>query len=76
MRRSLVLSIATLLGAAAIPAAQAVQSPVDLPVLHPGVERGGYSLSKLAPAKPSGKILDGAISDWTGESPRFGGTIV
>lgn len=76
MRRSLVLSIATLLGAAAIPAAQAVQSPVDLPVLHPGVERGGYSLSNLAPAKPSGKILDGAISDWAGESPRFGGTIV
>ena len=59
-----------------MPVAQAVQSPVELPVFHPAVERGGYAIEELPRSRPTGKTIDGAIDDWVGESPRLGGTVV
>lgn len=49
---------------------------MDLPVVHPGVARGAYTYESLEPVAPTPKVIDGNISDWTGESPRFGGTVV
>ena len=48
----------------------------DVPVLAREVPRGVLLTSPADPADPSRKVVDGDISDWTGDISRFGGTAI
>lgn len=53
--------------------------PVDgvtLPVARAEVMRGGGVLQGLARKRPTDKTIDGSRTDWGGQLPGFGGTIV
>jgi len=73
-------SIAAVIAAGAGTTAGASPSiPVDgvtLPVARAEVMRGGGVLQGLARKRPTDKTIDGSRTDWGGQLPGFGGTIV
>lgn len=48
----------------------------DLPLLGAQVPRGTLVSRDADPVAPTPKVVDGDISDWTGESTLFGGTSI
>ena len=70
LRRALILVVSALLVASPAWAG----SETDLPLLAADVPRGGGENVSSAAIAPTPKIVDGAISDWTGVSTMYGGT--
>ena len=80
MKRVCLIFVVTALATGVLPSGATAQvstdNATDLPVLGLAIERGTNEITTTAGSTPTPKVVDGEITDWTGEITRYGGTYI